>query len=215
MTRRYSLSDPNGPLDRLIARVHALETGTPLASASLRRGRTRILSETGEAVAILGHYAGQAGFLLPRAGAWLTVQDYTAAELAEERAYIEGRIAQSHEWPNARLDAIDEWRNQFGPTVNSLGARMNAVEGAAFDAAVDAAEAQTTANEAKASASEAKASAGEALQTAKSLTGAGTTFNQPKLSGPTIDGIGSGGVGGGWTQLLINPSTGQIRYYGD
>lgn len=125
MSNRDNPANRSQEIRELYRRLRDLETATPLSNASISSGGIRVLTPGGEGgstggdeVVLIGHAQGKSGFLVKDGGQWVTVKEYA-----------DGKIAASHEYPNARLDAIDAWRNANGPTINSHGTRITGLEG--------------------------------------------------------------------------------------
>lgn len=132
--------DPWAEIRRVVTRIRHLETANPLENASISTGRIRVLTPGGDGEssseeAIIGHAYGKKGVLVKDGGQWMTTKEYA-----------DGKIAASHEYPNARITSLESFANAYGPTVNTHGTRLTAVEGVASTANTKAGNAQTTAN---------------------------------------------------------------------
>lgn len=133
MTRTYSLSDEQAPLNRILARLHALETGTPLANASISRGRARVLA-SGSAVAAIGHIDGKSGLLLRRGGAWVTTEEFIAFEtaiVAQAAAAAHSAASAAHAAANAAHGAANAAQGTANAALSTASTALSTANGAA------------------------------------------------------------------------------------
>lgn len=128
-----SLQDPWAELRALKDRVRHLETASPLENASIERNGIRMVipggNDDGDGATKFGHEGGKHGFLIKEGSDWLTAQELMAKKDLAERELTAQKIAESHEYPNARIGALESSMNSFGPTVNSHGTRITNLEG--------------------------------------------------------------------------------------
>lgn len=102
----------------LLGRVEALETGG-LANSSLSRGMLRIIDDSGDTYAAVGHSGAFAGLLIPSGGALVDVQ-----------TWIIQRIAADLTVPLFRISQLESSMNNFGPRVGALEGDVAALQGA-------------------------------------------------------------------------------------
>lgn len=127
-------NDPWAMIRELQDRVRHLETRNPLENASISTGRIRILTPGGDGgssneEAIIGHAYGKKGLLVKEGGQWVTTKEFTSSEVGKLSVAVDGKIAASHEYPDARITSLEGFANAYGPTVNTLVTQMAGVDG--------------------------------------------------------------------------------------
>ena len=179
--------------DRLNAQTNHLGH----SSLSPGEGSFDILDAAGNVVAVYGHHAGKSGFLMPNGtGGWQTVSERIAAE----NAVLTDRL-DSHA---SRIGAVEGRAGTLEGRADSHAQRIGAAEND-ISALQSGKVSQSTHN----------ALAGRVGAVENDVSGIkdGTVSMQsPTMVSPKITGITSQAQGGQWVPLLINKSTGALRF---
>lgn len=96
--------------------------------------------------------------------------------------------------------------------MSQLGPAIESAQSTASSAASAASAAQSTANSAQSAANAAQSTANNAKSTADGIKAGTVPLQSPNLIAPKVTGLTSGTTGGEWSVLLVNTSTGVLRF---
>lgn len=106
-------------------RVRAQSRQLGYSSISPGEGLLEIRDAAGSAIAGMGHEAGKSGFLVRRGGAWVTVQEHIAAEIAAGTAELGSRMSSAE----GRLDSHAARLGSAEGRLDSHAGRLGSAEG--------------------------------------------------------------------------------------
>lgn len=211
MTRISSVNDPWTVIRKLEQRVRMLETAAPINHAAITRG-------TGLGVHIERgvHVEGGGSFSADQ----LEIDRSNGGSLRTP-GDLEGGYVKSSGDVNADgtvrgydgvMAPIDGQMQSLGPRVGQAQSAAEAAQSTANTANTRAGNAQSRADAAHSLASTAKSAADSAQGTADGIKNGTTPLQSPNMIAPKITGITSGSPGGQWAVLMVNTSTGVIRF---